>query len=91
MLKFSPGDLIEETKGDKLVAHYIIIGRHYLEGCNLSQILGYSAIVVYSPNKSMWFRFNPGGHWFIRLADVMQTGSQFNVIVPSELEWEEGE
>lgn len=89
MLDFSPGDLIEETRGDKLVARYIILERHYLEGCNLNQMLGYSAIIVYSPNNSMWFRFDPGGHWFIRMADMKK--SKFNVIVPSELEWEEGE
>lgn len=87
MFDFSPGDLIEETRNDHLIAYYIIIDRHYLEGCNLNQILGYSAIVTYSPNKSTWWRFDPGGRWFIRLADIRE--SDFSVIVPSNLKWNE--
>ena len=91
MTDFSPGDLIEEIRDDKLVAKYIIIDKHYLEGCNLNQILGYSAIVIYSPNELDWYKFKPGSHWFIRLSDIRNSSARFNVIVSSKLRWHKSE
>ncbi len=41
VIEFLPGDLVEETVNNEVVAYYIILTRHYLDGFPSNPMLGY--------------------------------------------------
>tara|TARA_B100000902_G_C27285075_1_gene903961 strand:+ start:1086 stop:1349 length:264 start_codon:yes stop_codon:yes gene_type:complete len=82
---FRPGDLVVEKRDGDVIAYYIITDQHYLDGCNMNQVLGYSSIVVYSTNEKRWYRHHPGSYWFIKQSD--SECSDFDILVKSDLKW----
>jgi len=80
---FFPGDFIEETIDNRIVGYYIVLTRHYLNGCKEDgMILGYYTLIVYSTGHALPTH-SPGSNWFIKHSDLQK--SDFRVVSSGKL------
>ncbi len=78
VIEFLPGDLVEETVNNEVVAYYIILTRHYLDGFPSNPMLGYYSMILYSTGNALPTH-KPGSNWFIKHSDLQR--SDFRLIV----------
>ena len=78
MREFLPGDLVVETMDNRVLAYYIILTRHYLDGNRDSLILGYYSLIVYSTGHALPTH-SPGSNWFIKHSDLQKSNFRFLV------------
>jgi hypothetical protein len=78
VIEFMPGDLVEETVNNEVVAYYIILATHYLHGFSDNPMLGYYSMIIYSTGHALPMH-SPGSNWFIKHSDLQV--SDFKLIV----------